>query len=132
MRDNAAAIAAERRPGQLATLGSLALTCPCPAAHTLAPRLGLTISGAGCSTAPSGSACWSKHPVGAHGVTYVTRDVALSLDLVSPSRGRPPLLPAPIPALDSIFTAFDPEMAEFVERMKHLGRSKLASVVLND
>jgi hypothetical protein len=43
----AAAIARERRPGLLADLGRLTLTQPCLAARTLAPLLGLTISGAG-------------------------------------------------------------------------------------
>ncbi len=129
-RRSAAAIAAARRPGQLATLGRLALTCPCLAARTLAPRLGLTISGAGklleratrlgLLVEISGRETWRA---------YATPDVALALGLVPPARGRPPAPPAASPALDTVLAAFDAEMAEIDARLSRIDGAALAKQV---
>jgi hypothetical protein len=86
----AATIAAQHRPGKLADLGRLALTRPCLAARSLAPELDLTVSGAGklleratslgLLVEISGRGTWRS---------YVTPDIAVSLGLVAPMRGRP-------------------------------------------
>lgn len=111
-RRAAASIASEHRPGKLADLGCIALTRPCLAARSLAPLLDLTVSSAGklleraarlgLLIEISGRETWRS---------YVTPDVAQTLGLVAPSRGRPRVMPAPSPALDSVLTTFDAEMA---------------------
>lgn len=121
IRRAAAAIAAEHRPGKLADLGRVALTLPCLAGRSIAPLLGLTISGAGKllerATAlgvlveVSGRSSWRA---------YVTPDVAMALGLASPERGRPRLAP-PSPALDDVLAAFDAEMAAIDSRLQRLG-----------
>lgn len=118
----AATIGAQHRPGKLADLGRIALTRPCLAARSLAPMLDLTVSGAGklleratrlgLLVEISGRETWRS---------YVTPDVAVSLGLVAPARGRPRLMPAPSPKLDSVLAAFDAEMAEFEARMARIG-----------
>lgn len=122
VRRAAATIGAQHRPGKLAELGRLALTHPCLAARSLAPRLDLTVSGAGklleratrlgLLVEISGRGTWRS---------YVTPDIAFSLGLVAPMRGRPRLMPAPSPALDSVLAVFDAEMAEFEARMARVG-----------
>lgn len=122
VRRSAATISAEHRPGKLADLGRIALTRPCLAARSLAPQLDLTISGAGKLLAratrlgllveTSGRGTWRS---------YVTPDIAVSLGLIAPRRGRPRLVPAPSPALDSILAAFDADMAEFEARVAQVG-----------
>ncbi len=119
---SAAAISGERRPGKLADLGRVALTRPCLAARSLAPLLDLTISGAGkllerartlgILVEVSGRGTWRS---------YVTPDIAVSLGLAPPPRGRPRLPPAPSPALDSVLAAFDAEMADFDARVGPVG-----------
>lgn len=118
----AATIGAQHRPGKLADLGRIALTRPCLAARALAPMFDLTVSGAGklleratrlgLLVEISGRETWRS---------YVTPDVAVSLGLVAPARGRPRLMPAPSPKLDSVLAAFDAEMAELEARIARLG-----------
>ena len=117
----AATIGTQHRPGKLADLGRIALTRPCLAARSLAPMLDLTVSGAGklleratrlgLLIEISGRETWRS---------YVTPDVAVSLGVVAPARGRPCLMPTPSPKLDSVLAAFDAEMAEFEARMARL------------
>lgn len=109
-RRSAAAIAAKNRPGQLATLGRITLTRPCLAARTIAPLLGLTLSGAGKLLE---RATWR---------TYVTPDVALALGLVPATRGRPQASPAPSPALDTVLAKFDAEIAQIDARLASFSR----------
>lgn len=121
VRRSAATISAERRPGKLADLGRIALTRPCLAGRSLAPRLDLTISGAGklltraarlgLLVEISGRDTWRS---------YVAPDIGIALGLVAPPRGRPRLPPAPSPALDSVLATFDAEMAEFEGRIARL------------
>jgi hypothetical protein len=121
-RRNAEAIAAEHRPGKLADLGRIALTRPCLAARSLAPHLGLTISGAGkllergarlgLLVEISGRETWRS---------YVTSDIALALGLTSPDRGRPRFAAEPSPALDAMLASFDAEMDELNARLERLG-----------
>ncbi|NML95919.1 hypothetical protein [Novosphingobium olei] len=121
-RRTAAAIARERRPGLLADLGRLTLTQPCLAARTLAPLLGLTISGVGklleratrlgVLVETSGRATWRS---------YLARDVALTLGLIAPSLGRPTILAPPSLALTPVLAAFDAEMAALNARLARLG-----------
>lgn len=121
-RRSAAAIAAQRRPGQLATLGRLALTCPCLAARTLAPQLGLTISGAG-KLLERATRLGMMVNISARETwrAYATPDIALALRLVPPARGRPPGTPSPSPALDTVLATFDAEMAEIDARLARIG-----------
>ena len=127
VRRSAAAISDERRPGKLADLGRIALTRPCLAARSLAPLLGLTISGAG-KLLERARALGILVEVSGRGTwrSYVTPDVAVSLGLVLPPRGRPRLPPSPSPALDSVLAAFDAEMAEIDERIARAGATKTA------
>lgn len=121
-RRTAAAIARERRPGLLADLGRLTLTQPCLAARTLAPLLGLTISGAGklleratrlgLLVETSGRATWRS---------YLARDVALTLGLIAPPLGRPANSAPPSPALAPVLAALDAEMAALDARLARLG-----------
>ena len=129
----AAIVAAQHRPGKLADLGRLALTRPCLAARSLAPELDLTVSGAGklleratrlgLLVEISGRGTWRS---------YVTPDIAVSLGLVAPMRGRPRLVPAPSPTLDSVLAAFDAELAEFDTRVEGLGGPDLAGSTINN
>lgn len=129
----AATIAAQHRPGKLADLGRLALTRPCLAARSLALQLDLTVSGAGklleratrlgLLVEISGRGTWRS---------YVTPDIAVSLGLVAPPRGRPRLVPAPSPMLDSVLAAFDAEMAEFEARIAGLGGPGPAGSTINN
>lgn len=121
-RRAAAAITRERRPGLLADLGRLTLTHPCLAARTLAPMLGLTVSGAGklleratrlgLLVETSGRASWRS---------YLARDVALTLGLIAPPLGRPAMPAPPSPALAPVLAAFDAEMAALDARLAQLG-----------
>ncbi|EQB10338.1 hypothetical protein [Novosphingobium lindaniclasticum] len=130
---SAAAISAQHRSGKLTDLGRLALTRPCLAARSLAPRLDLTVSGAGklleratrlgLLVEISGRGTWRS---------YVTPDIAVSLGLVAPMRGRPRLVPAPSPTLDSVLAAFDAELAEFDTRIAGLGGPDLAGSTINN
>jgi hypothetical protein len=123
-RYSAAAIAAEHRPGKLADLGRIALARPCLAARTLAPLLGVTLSGAGklleratrlrLLVEVSGRDTWR---------CYVTPDVATALGMVPQARGRPPLPAPPSPALDTVLATFDAEMAALGTRLERLGVS---------
>lgn len=123
-RRTTAMITAERRPGLLADLGRLTLTQPCLAARTLAPLLGLTISGAGklleratrlgVLVETSGRATWRS---------YLARDVALTLGLIAPPLGRPAISAPPSPALAPVLAAFDAEMAALDARLARLGVS---------
>lgn len=119
---SAAAISEERRPGKLADLGRIALTRPCLAARSLAPLLDLTISGAG-KLLERARALGMLAEVSGRGTwrTYVTPDIAVSLGLAPPPRGRPRLPPAPSPALDSVLATFDAEMAAFDARVARAG-----------
>ena len=111
-RRSAAAIASELRPGKLLDLGRLCLGQPCLAARSLAPALGVTISGAGklleraarlgIVIETSGRQSWRS---------YVAPDVAAALGLVRPDRGRPKSPPPPSPALSAVLADFDREMA---------------------
>lgn len=99
-RAGARALAREHRPGALAALGRLTLSRPCLAARSLAPLLGLTISGAGKLLTRaarlgllieiSGRSSWR---------CYAVPDIAVSLGLAKPSRGRPRLPPPASPRL---------------------------------
>ncbi|WP_145206797.1 hypothetical protein [Sphingobium sp. B2] len=121
-RRSAAAIAAEHRPGALAKLGRLALARPCLAARSVAPLLGITVSGAGklldratrldLLVEISGRGTWRS---------YVTPDVALALGLIAPDRGRPRTPPPSSPALDTVLATFDAEMAALDARLDLLG-----------
>lgn len=123
-RRSAATIASEHRPGKLADLGRIALASPCLAARSLAPRLDLTISGAGklleravrlgLLVEISGRDTWR---------TYVSQDIALALGLTSPDRGRPRLAAPPSPALGGVLASFDAEMDELNARLERLGVS---------
>ena len=122
-RRNAAAVGAEHRAGKLLDLARITLGRPCLGARSLAPLVGLTISGAGklleraarlaMLVEISGRETWR---------TYVAPDVALALGLVAPARGRPPLAPAPAAALDPVLRAFDDEMAEIEAQLARLAR----------
>jgi len=132
-RHGAAAICGERRPGMLAELGRIALARPYLAPRSLAPELGLSISGAGklltraarlgLLVETSGRSTWRS---------YVTPDVALALGLVPPERGRPRLPPPPSPTLDSVLAAFDAEMEALDRRFGGLGSTKPPVMVIND
>lgn len=121
-RRAAATLAAQHRPGKLADLGRVALTRPCLAARSLAPLLGLTISGAGklleraCELGlmveVSGRESWR---------TYVAPDVATALGLRPADRGRPPSLTIAAPEVDAILSSFEAEMAEIDARLRKLG-----------
>lgn len=121
-RRAAVAIAGEHRPGKLTELARLALTRPCLAARSLAPLLGITISGAGkllerattlgLMVEISGRESWR---------TYVTPDLATTLGLRPAERGRPPLLANPPREVDLILRSFDAEMAEIEARLARLG-----------
>jgi len=121
-RRAATAIAAEHRPGKLADLGRLTLTRPCLAARSLAPLLGLTVSGAGklleratalgLMAEISGRESWR---------TYVAPDVATALGLRSAARGRPPGVVGTVPEVAAILSSFDAEMAEIDARLQKLG-----------
>ncbi len=132
-RHGAAAICGERRPGMLAELGRIALARPYLAPRSLAPELGLSISGAGklltraarlgLLVETSGRSTWRS---------YVTPDVALALGLVPPERGRPRLPPPPSPTLDSVLAAFDAEREALDRRFGGLGSTKPPVMVIND
>lgn len=121
-RRSAATIAGEHRPGKLGDLGRLALSRPCLAARSLAPGLGLTVSGAGklleratrlgLLVETSGRETWRS---------YVTPDVALALGLRRVERGRPRTLPQPTRAISAVLQAFDAEMVAIDERLHQLG-----------
>lgn len=121
-RRAAAAIAAEHRPGKLTDLARIALTRPCLAARTLAPAIGITISGAGklleranhlgLMAEISGRESWR---------TYVTPDIATTLGLRPAERGRPPLGNKAPPEVSDILRSFDAEMAEIEARLARLG-----------
>lgn len=121
-RRAAAAIAAEHRPGKLTDLARIALTRPCLAARTLAPAIGITISGAGklleranhlgLMAEISGRESWR---------TYVTPDIATTLGLRPAERGRPPLGNKAPPEVSDILRSFDAEMAEVEARLARLG-----------
>lgn len=121
-RRAAATVAAEHRPGKLIDLARLTLTRPCLAARSLAPLLGITISGAGklleratalgLMVEISGRESWR---------TYVTPDLATTLGLRPADRGRPPLLSNPPREVASILRSFDAEMAEIEARLARLG-----------
>lgn len=120
----AAVIAGEHRPGKLADLGRICLGRPCLAARSLAPRLEITVSGAGklleratrlgllVETSERGS--WRS---------YVTTDVALALGLRRVERGRPRTLPQPTRAISAVLQAFDAEMMEIDERLHQHGEA---------
>lgn len=118
----AVAIALEHRPGKLTDLARLALTRPCLAARSLAPLLGITISGAGklleratalgLMVEISGRESWR---------TYVTPDLAIMLGLRPAERGRPPLHANPPREVDAILSSFDAEMAEIDASLARLG-----------
>lgn len=121
-RRAAAAIAAEHRPGKLTDLARIALTRPCLAARTLAPALGITISGAGklleratalgVMAEISGRESWR---------TYVAPDIATTLGLRPAERGRPPSMRAVPAEVSHILQTFDAEMAEIEARLERLG-----------
>ncbi|HQS96532.1 MAG TPA: hypothetical protein PK823_08565, partial [Novosphingobium sp.] len=121
-RRAATALAKEHRPGKLADLGRLTLTRPCLAARSLAPLLGLTVSGAGklleraaalgLMVEISGRESWR---------TYVAPDVAIALGLRRANRGRPPSTTSPAPEVESILSSFDAEMADIDARLRKLG-----------
>lgn len=129
----AAAIAGERRPGKLAELVAITFARPCLAARSLAPLLGITISGAGklleratrlgLLVETSGRGTWRS---------YVTPDVALALGLIAPERGRPRLPSLPSPALDSILATFDAELAAIDARLERLGVGSASSLTLSN
>lgn len=118
----AAAIAVEHRPGKLTDLARIALTRPCLAARSLAPALGLTISGAGkllerasqlgLMAEISGRESWR---------TYVTPDIAITLGIRPAERGRPPLVHKASPEVGDILRSFDSEMAQIEARLQRLG-----------
>jgi hypothetical protein len=120
----AAAIAGEHRPGKLDELVRVCLTHPCLGARSLAPMLGLTISGAGkllerarrlgLLVETSGRGSWRS---------YIAADVALALGLRAPERGRPRSQPQPTRAVGDILRDFDAEMAAIDAR---LGRPRSA------
>ena len=121
-RRAADAIATEHRPGKLLDLGRITLTRPCLAARSLAPMLGITISGAGkllerASTLGlmveiSGRESWR---------TYLSPDVATALLLRPADRGRPPSGSSPGADVSTILGAFDEEMAQIDARLAKLG-----------
>lgn len=112
------AVSLEHRPGKLAELGRMCLGQPCLAARSVAPQLGLTISGAGklleraarlgMLVEISGRDTWRL---------YATPDIGLALGFISPERGRPRAIPAPSPSFDAILAEFDAEMAAIDARM---------------
>jgi len=121
-RRSALAIAQEHRPGKLADLARLALTRPCLAARSLAPLVGVTVSGAG-KLLERATALGIMVEISGRGSwrTYVAPDVAQSLGLRSAERGRPPSLSTAVPEVADILAGFDSEMAEIEERLRKLG-----------
>ena len=122
-RRSAAAVAAEHRAGKLLDLSQITLGRPCLAARSLAPLVGLSISGAGkllerasrvgVLVEVSGRETWR---------TYLTPDVAIALGLAPAPRGRPALPPADSPALATVLRAFDDELAEIDAQLARLSR----------
>ena len=121
-RRNAAAVAGELRPGKLLDLARLCLSRPCLAARSVAPMLGISISGAGklleraarlgLLVETSGRESWRS---------YVTPDVALSLRLIAPERGRPRSLPRPTRVMDAVLAEFDAELVAIKARLGSTG-----------
>ena len=118
----ARAIVAERRPGKLDDLGRVALARPCLAARSLAPLLGLTISGAG-KLLERASALGVLVEISGRGSwrTYVTPDIAIATGHRTPDRGRPAAPPSPAPEVAGILRSFDEEMAAIDARLAKLG-----------
>lgn len=120
-RRNAAAVAAEHRPGKLLDLTRISLGRPCLAARTLAPLVGLSISGAGklleratrlgILAEVSGRETWR---------TYLTPDVAIALGMVAAPRGRPSSIQASAPAMSEALAAFDDELAAIDAQLARL------------
>ncbi|SMD09470.1 hypothetical protein SAMN06272759_1423 [Novosphingobium sp. B1] len=107
----AAALSLERRPGKLADLVRLSLAHPLLAGRNVAAQLGLTISGAGkllerasslgMLVEVSGRTTWRA---------YVSADLAVTLGLVAPVRGRPRLAATDAKPVREILASFDDEM----------------------
>lgn len=118
----ARAIAGEHRPGKLADLGRLALVHPCLAARSLAPLVGVTISGAG-KLLERATALGIMVEISGRGSwrTYVAPDIAIALGLRSADRGRPPRQTAEPRAVTAILENFDSEMAAIDARLQKLG-----------
>lgn len=121
-RRTALAVAAEHRPGKLADLARIALARPCLAARSLAPLVGVTVSGAG-KLLERATALGVMAEISGRGSwrTYVTPDVAQALGLRSADRGRPPSVSTSVPEIADILAGFDSEMAEIEERLRKLG-----------
>jgi len=102
---------------------------PCLAARSVAPLLGISISGAGklleraarlgLLIQTSGRETWRS---------YVTPDVALALGLNMPDRGRPRCLPRTTPAMETVLEDFDTEMAAIDARLERLALSSASGV----
>lgn len=121
-RRTALAVAAEHRPGKLADLARIALTRPCLAARSLAPLVGVTVSGAG-KLLERATALGIMAEISGRGSwrTYVAPDLAQSLGLRKGDRGRPPSVSATVPEVAEILAGFDSEMADIEERLRRLG-----------
>jgi hypothetical protein len=129
----AAAIAGEHRPGKLDELARVCLDHPCLGARSLAPMLGLTISGAGkllerarrlgLLVETSGRGSWRS---------YVAADVALALGLRAPERGRPRSQPQPTRAVGDILRDFDAEMAVIDAQLGQRGLAHVPAALGHD
>lgn len=121
-RRSALAVAQEHRPGKLADLARIALARPCLAARSLAPLVGVTVSGAG-KLLERASALGIMAEISGRGSwrTYVAPDIAQALGLRSGERGRPPSVFAAVPEVADILAGFDSEMAQIEERLRKLG-----------
>jgi len=125
----AAALSLERRPGKLADLVRLSLAHPLLAGRNVAGQLGLTISGAGklleraaslgMLVEVSGRATWRA---------YVSADLAVTLGLVAPVRGRPRLAATDSKPVREILASFDDEMHAISARLTKLGIAPMSEI----
>lgn len=125
----AAALSLERRPGKLADLVRLSLAHPLLAGRNVAAQLGLTISGAGkllerasslgMLVEISGRTTWRA---------YVSADLAVTLGLVAPLRGRPRLAATDAKPVREILASFDDEMYAISAKLTKLGIAPMSEI----
>lgn len=125
----AVALSLERRPGKLADLARLSLAHPLLAGRNVAAQLGLTISGAGklleraadleMLVEVSGRTTWRA---------YVSADLAVTLGLVAPVRGRPRFIATDAKPVREILASFEEEMHAISAKLTKLGIAPMSEI----